>query len=80
MSKFISAGFGSFVSSDKILAILHPDSAPVRRQIQEARGRSEVIDATYGRKIRSVLYLEGGQIMLCAIAPETLNERVNQEA
>lgn len=77
MSKFISAGFGSYVDAEKVEALLAPDSAPIRRKIQEAKEAGRLIDATYGRKIRTVLYLESGDIMILAIATETMAERLN---
>lgn len=77
MSRFISAGFGSFVDADKVVALLQPDSAPVRRKIQEAKEAGHLIDATYGRKIRTVLYMQSGDIMICGIATETMAERMN---
>lgn len=77
MSKFVSAGFGSYVDAEKIAAVLQPDSAPVRRRIQEAKEASQLIDATYGRKIRAVLYMENGWIMICAIGADTMAERLN---
>lgn len=79
MSSFISAGFGSFVNSGKVTAVLSPDSAPIRRRIAKAREDGAVIDATYGRKIRSVLCLDNGQMMLCAIAADTITQRLNGE-
>ena len=77
MSRFVSAGFGSYVDADKTIAILSPDSAPIRRKIQEAKEAGTLIDATYGRKIRTVLCMEGGAVMVCAIATETMAERLN---
>ena len=71
MSRFVSAGFGSFVDADKVTAILPPDSAPIRRRIQEAKEAGMLIDATFGRKVRTVLYMIQGTVMVCAIATET---------
>ena len=77
MSRFVSAGFGSFVDADKVTAILPPDSAPIRRRIQEAKEAGMLIDATFGRKVRTVLYMIQGTVMVCAIATETMAERLN---
>ena len=77
MSRFISAGFGEDVDAEKVVALLQPDSAPIRRKIQEAKESGLLIDATYGRKVRTVLFMQNGAIMICGIATETMAERLN---
>jgi regulator of extracellular matrix RemA (YlzA/DUF370 family) len=75
-SSFISIGFGSIVSVRKIVAVISPDAAPVKRIIQSARDHERLIDATHGRRTRSVLICDGDQVVLSAIQPETLHRRL----
>lgn len=72
----VSIGFGSVIHADRLIAILNADSAPIRRKIQEAREKGLLVDASYGRKTRSVLIMDSGQVILSAILPETLVSRV----
>lgn len=74
MTKLINIGFGNVVSSAKIVAIVSPDSAPIRRVIQDAKER--VIDATCGRRTRAVIFVDSGQIILSAVLPETISARL----
>ncbi len=74
--EIINIGFGSVVSADRVVALLSPDSAPVRRRIQMEKEKGQLIDATYGRKIRSVLILDTNQIVVSAISPETIQSRM----
>ncbi|MBQ6238899.1 MAG: DUF370 domain-containing protein [Firmicutes bacterium] len=71
----INVGYGSVVNADKVLAVLNPDSAPIKRAIQEARDAGRLIDASYGRKTRSVLVLESGHLLLSGIQSETIAAR-----
>ncbi|NLM72627.1 MAG: DUF370 domain-containing protein [Clostridiaceae bacterium] len=75
--KLINVGFGNMVSTGKIVAIVSPDSAPIKRIIQEGRERGVVIDATYGRRTRAVIITESEHIVLSALQPETLAHRVD---
>ena len=68
----ISIGLGNFVPYERISAIVAPDSAPVKRIVQEAKDKGNRIDATYGRRTRAVLVLDNGQVVLSSIQPETL--------
>ena len=77
-AKFISIGFGSIVNASKISAVVSPESAPVKRLIAESRQRGTLIDATYGRKTRSVIVMESGQLVLSLITAETIAQRLNQ--
>ena len=77
-AKFISIGFGSIVNASKISAVVSPESAPVKRLIAESRQRGPLIDATYGRKTRSVLVMESGQLVLSLITAETIAQRLQQ--
>ncbi len=73
--KLISIGYGSVVSADKIVAIIAPDSAPVKRIVQDARDRGSLIDATYGRRTRAVLIMDSEHVILSAVQPETVAGR-----
>ena len=73
--KLISIGFGNLVSAERILSIVSPESAPIKRMIQDARERGLLIDASFGRSTRAVLVMDSGNVILSALAPETLAER-----
>ena len=73
--KLINIGFGNMVSSGRVLAIVSPESAPIKRIVQEARDRSMLIDATYGRRTRSVLIMDTDHVILSAVLPETIAAR-----
>lgn len=73
--KLIGIGFGSMVSADRMVAVIAPDSAPVKRLIQEARERGMLIDATYGRKTASVFIMDSGHVVLSGVAAEKLAAR-----
>ena len=78
--KLINIGFGNMVSSGRLLAIVSPDSAPIQRLIQEAKDRSMCIDATYGRKTKSVILMDTDHVVLSAIPPESIAGRMPEEA
>lgn len=73
--KLINIGFGSMVASGRMLSVLAPDSAPIKRVIQEARDRGMLIDASYGRKTKSVILMDTDHVILSALTPETLSAR-----
>ena len=73
--KLVNIGFGSMVAAGRVLTILAPDSAPIKRIIQEAKDRGMLIDASYGRKTKSVLLMDTDHVILSAVSPETLTER-----
>lgn len=75
MSDFIHVGFGNIVNKSKVIAIVGPEGAPVRRMVSGARDGGTAVDATRGRKTRSVLFMEGGQIVLSALSPDALLRR-----
>ena len=75
--KLLKIGFGNMVSTDRLIAIVSPDSAPIKRMIQEGRDRGVLIDATYGRKTRSVVIMDSDHIVLSAIQPDTVAARLN---
>ena len=72
----INIGFGSFISADRLVSFLSPASAPIKRMVQDARERGSLIDASYGRKTRSILVTDGGYIILSALTSETVAERL----
>lgn len=80
MNKLIHIGFGNIVNTDKIVAIVSPESAPVKRLLQKAKEEGSVIDATQGRKTKAVLMMENNQIVLSALLPETIASRVQSES
>ena len=73
--KLINIGFGSMVAAGRLIAVVAPDSAPIKRVIQEARDRGMLIDASYGRKTKAVLLMDTDHVILSAIPTETLYER-----
>ena len=73
--KLINIGFGSLVAANRVLAIVDPDSAPIKRVIQEARDRAMLVDASYGRKTKAVILMDTDHVILSAIAPETIYGR-----
>ena len=76
--KLINIGFGSMISAGRLVAIIKPESAPVKRIIQEARERGTLIDATYGRRTRAVIIMDSNNVILCAIQPETIANRMGE--
>ena len=76
--QLLNIGFGNMVSANRVIAIISPESAPIKRMVQDARDKSLLIDATYGRKTRAVLVMDSGQIVLSAIQPETVAHRIVQ--
>jgi extracellular matrix regulatory protein A len=72
----INVGYGNFLAKEKILAILKAGSSPIRRLIKDARENGKILDATTGKKTRSVLVMDNGFVALCAILPETLAEKI----
>ena len=74
--KFINIGFGNMVSAERLLSVVSPDSAPIKRIVQEERDKGKVIDATYGRRTRAVLIMDSGHVILSALQPETVSARM----
>lgn len=74
--QLINIGFGNIVAANRIVAIVSPESAPIKRMVQEARDRGMLIDATYGRRTRAVIVTDSGHIILSAVQPETVAHRV----
>ena len=73
--KLINIGFGSMIMDERLLAVLEPDSAPIKRVIQEARDRAMLIDASYGRKTKSVLLMDTDHVILSAMTPDVIYAR-----
>ena len=79
MARFTHIGFGNIVNTDKIVAIVSPDSAPMKRLAQTAREEGNIIDATQGRKTKAVLIAENGNVILSALLPDTIASRAQIE-
>lgn len=79
MNKLVHVGFGNIVNTDKIIAIVSPEAAPIKRLVQRAKEAGTAIDATQGRKTKSVLMMENSQVVLSALLPETIAGRVQDE-
>jgi len=76
MLRLINIGFGNMVAADRIIAIVSPDSAPMKRLIQEARDSRRIIDATQGRRTRAIIQMDSDHLILSAIQPETIAGRL----
>ncbi len=79
VQQFMNIGFDNMVSVERIVAIVSPESAPVKRLVQEAKEAGKVIDVTHGRKTRSVVFTDSQYLLLSAIQPETLTGRLESE-
>ncbi|NJK99378.1 MAG: DUF370 domain-containing protein [Spirulinaceae cyanobacterium RM2_2_10] len=80
--QLLNIGFGNIVSANRIVAIVSPESAPIKRIITDARDRAQLIDATYGRRTRAVIVMDSSHVVLSAIQPETVAHRfvLNKDA
>ena len=78
--KLINIGFGNMVAAGRLIAIVSPESAPIKRMIQEARERGVLVDATYGRRTRAVIITDSDHVILSAIQAETISNRLNGES
>ena len=78
--KLINIGFGNMVSANRLVAIVSPDSAPVKRIVQDAKERGSLIDATHGRRTRAVIVTDSEHVILSAVQPETVANRFAEEA
>ncbi len=76
--KLINIGFGNMISAGRLVAIVSPDSAPIKRMVQEARERGMLIDATYGRRTRAVLIMDNDHLVLSALQPDTVANRLER--
>ncbi len=79
MNKLVNIGFGNVVNSSKIISIISPDAAPIKRMVQTAKDAGTAIDATCGRRTKAVIVTESGHLILSSLLPETIAGRVNQK-
>ena len=77
-TRLLNIGFGNLVAVNRIVALVSPESAPIKRIIQDVRERGALIDATFGRRTRAVIVMDSGHVILSALQPETLNTRLAQ--
>ena len=78
--KLLNIGFGSMVSEERLLAVVDPDSAPIKRMIQDVRDRGLLVDTSYGRKTRGVIITDSGHVFLSALTPEAIAARASEKA
>ena len=77
--KLLGIGFGNLVSAERIISIVSPESAPIKRMIQDVRERGALIDASFGRSTRSVIIMDSGNVILSALTPEVLGARLDEQ-
>ena len=77
--KLVNIGFGNLVNGEKVVAVVSPESAPIKRMVQEAKEKGILIDATFGRKTKAVLLMDSGDVVLSAIPPEKVGERLQEK-
>ena len=77
--KLINIGFGNLVSADRIVSIVSPESAPIKRMIQDVRDRGLLIDASFGRSTKAVIVTDSGNLILSSLTPETLAQRAEEK-
>lgn len=77
--KFINIGFGSMVAANRVLAVVDPDSAPIKRVVQEAKERAMLVDASYGRKTKSVILMDTDHVILSALTTDVIGNRWSGE-
>ncbi|WP_317405320.1 DUF370 domain-containing protein [Megamonas funiformis] len=78
-ARLVNIGYGTIIAVDRIIAVVAPESAPIKRIVQEAKELKNLIDATYGRRTRSVIIMDNSTIVLSAVQPETITNRVNMD-
>ena len=76
--QLVNIGFGNIVNSERVISIVSPESAPIKRMVQEAKDNKTAIDATYGRRTRAVIIMDSGHIVLSAVQPETVAARMDK--
>lgn len=79
MNHIVNIGYGNMINSDKVIAVIKPDAAPVKRMIQTAKDNGTAIDATCGRKTKAVIVTENNALVLSALLPETISSRINSD-
>lgn len=78
-ARLVNIGYGTIIAVDRIIAVVAPESAPIKRIVQEAKELKSLIDATYGRRTRSVIIMDNSTVVLSAVQPETITNRVNMD-
>lgn len=78
-ARLVNIGYGTIIAVDRIIAVVAPESAPIKRIVQEAKELKNLIDATYGRRTRSVIIMDNLTVVLSAVQPETITNRVNMD-
>ncbi|WP_370839729.1 DUF370 domain-containing protein [Megamonas funiformis] len=78
-ARLVNIGYGTIIAVDRIIAVVAPESAPIKRIVQEAKELKNLIDATYGRRTRSVIIMDNSTVVLSAVQPETITSRVNMD-
>lgn len=76
--QLVNIGYGNIVNSERVISIVSPDSAPIKRMVQEAKDNKTAVDATYGRRTRAVLIMDSGHVILSAVQPETVAARMDK--
>lgn len=79
MKDFVSVGYGNIVNAERIISVIASDAAPIKRMIQSAKDEGKAIDATCGRKTKSVLVMDSGHLLLSALLPETIAKKINSD-
>ena len=77
--RLINIGYGNLISSERMISVVSPDAAPIKRMVQDARNRGTLIDASCGRKTKAVIFTDNGYIVLSALQPETIANRANSK-
>ena len=77
--QLVNIGFGNIVSAERIVAIVSPESAPIKRMVQESKDNKTAVDATYGRRTRAVIIMDSGHVILSAVQPETVAARLDKD-
>lgn len=78
--KLVNIGFGNMISSGRLISVVSPESAPIKRIVSEAKEKGNLVDATFGRRTRAVLMMDSDHVVLSALSPETLAGRINEMA
>ena len=78
-ARLVNIGYGTIIAVDRIIAVVAPESAPIKRIVQEAKELKNLIDSTYGRRTRSVIIMDNSTVVLSAVQPETITNRVNMD-
>ena len=76
--KFVNIGFGNVVSVQKIVSVVSPESAPIKRIVQMSKADQTLIDATFGRRCKSVIMTDSGYVIISAVTPETITQRIEE--